>query len=31
MSACRDHGEVRLEGKEYPVLDADVINVRFAT
>jgi hypothetical protein len=31
MSACRDHGEVRLEGKEYPVLDADIINVRFAT
>jgi hypothetical protein len=31
MSACRDHGEVRLEGKEYPVVDADIINVRFAT
>jgi len=31
MSACRDHGEVRLEGKEYVVLDADIINVRFAT
>jgi hypothetical protein len=31
MSACRDHGEVRLEGKEYTVLDGDIINVRFAT
>jgi GTP-binding protein YchF len=31
MSACREHGEVRLEGKEYIVLDADIINVRFAT
>ena len=31
MSACRDHGEVRLEGKEYIVLDGDIINVRFAT
>jgi hypothetical protein len=31
MSACRDHGEVRLEGKEYSVVDADIINVRFAT
>jgi len=31
MSACRDHGEVRLEGKEYAVLDADIVNVRFAT
>jgi GTP-binding protein YchF len=31
MAACRDHGEVRLEGKEYTVLDGDIINVRFAT
>ena len=31
MAACRDHGEVRLEGKEYVVQDADVINFRFAT
>jgi GTP-binding protein YchF len=31
MAACRDHGEVRLEGKEYVVLDGDIINFRFAT
>ena len=31
MAACRDHGEVRLEGKEYIVKDGDVINFRFAT
>ena len=31
MAACRDHGEVRLEGKEYPVQDGDIINFRFAT
>jgi len=31
MPACRDHGEVRLEGKEYIVLDGDIVNVRFAT
>ncbi len=31
MAGCRDHGEVRLEGKEYTVLDGDIINVRFAT
>jgi GTP-binding protein YchF len=31
MAACRDHGEVRLEGKEYLVLDGDIINFRFAT
>jgi GTP-binding protein YchF len=31
MAACRDHGEVRLEGKEYVVQDGDVINFRFAT
>jgi GTP-binding protein YchF len=31
MATCRDHGEVRLEGKEYIVLDGDIINFRFAT
>jgi GTP-binding protein YchF len=31
MAACRDHGEVRLEGKDYIVMDGDVINFRFAT
>jgi ribosome-binding ATPase len=31
MTACRDHGEVRLEGKEYIVQDGDIINFRFAT
>ena len=31
MGTCREHGEVRLEGKEYVVQDADVINFRFAT
>jgi ribosome-binding ATPase YchF (GTP1/OBG family) len=31
MAACRDHGEVRLEGKEYVVQDRDIINFRFAT
>src|SRR4051812_540633 len=31
MAACRDHGEVRLEGKEYIVDDGDIINFRFAT
>jgi GTP-binding protein YchF len=31
MSACREHGEVRLEGKEYVVQDGDIINFRFAT
>ncbi len=30
-AACRDRGEVRLEGKEYVVRDGDVINFRFAT
>ena len=29
--ACREHGEVRLEGKEYIVKDGDVINFRHAT
>jgi GTP-binding protein YchF len=31
MAHCREHGEVRLEGKEYVVQDGDVINFRFAT
>ena len=31
MAACRDHGELRLEGKEYIVQDGDVINFRHAT
>jgi len=31
MAVCREHGEVRLEGKEYIVQDADIINFRFAT
>ncbi len=31
MAACRDHGEVRLEGKEYLVQDGDIVNFRFAT
>jgi GTP-binding protein YchF len=31
LGACRDHGELRLEGKEYIVLDGDVINFRHAT
>jgi GTP-binding protein YchF len=31
LAACRDKGEVRLEGKEYIVQDGDVINFRHAT
>jgi ribosome-binding ATPase len=31
IAACRDHGELRLEGKDYIVQDGDVINFRFAT
>ena len=31
IAACRDHGEVRLEGKDYTVRDGDCINFRFAT
>ena len=30
-AACREHGEVRLEGKDYVVRDGDVVNFRFAT
>jgi ribosome-binding ATPase len=31
MAASREHGEVRLEGKDYIVQDGDIINFRFAT
>ena len=31
MVACKEHGEVRLEGKDYIVKDGDVINFRHAT
>ena len=31
LAACREHGELRLEGKDYIVLDGDVINFRHAT
>jgi GTP-binding protein YchF len=31
IAACREHGEVRLEGKDYVVQDGDVITFRFAT
>jgi ribosome-binding ATPase len=31
MAACKDHGELRLEGKEYVVQDGDIINFRHAT
>jgi hypothetical protein len=31
LAACREHGELRLEGKDYVVQDGDVINFRFAT
>src|SRR5262252_4661735 len=31
LAACRDHGELRLEGKEYLVVDGDVIEFRHAT
>ena len=31
MAVCKEHGEVRLEGKEYVVQDGDIINFRFAT
>ena len=30
LAACREHGELRLEGKDYIVLDGDVINFRHA-
>ena len=31
LGANREHGELRLEGKDYVVLDGDVINFRHAT
>ena len=31
LAACREHGELRLEGKDYIVDDGDVINFRHAT
>ncbi|SRR6266545_2373609 len=31
LAACREHGELRLEGKDYIVRDGDVINFRHAT
>ncbi len=31
IAGCRDNAELRLEGKEYIVLDGDVINFRHAT
>ena len=31
LASCREHGELRLEGKEYIVQDGDVINFRHAT
>ena len=29
-AACRKEGVMRLEGKEYPVADGDIINIRFS-
>jgi hypothetical protein len=31
LVACREHGEIRLEGKDYEVVDGDVITFRHAT
>jgi ribosome-binding ATPase len=31
LAACREHGDMRLEGKEYTVADGDIINFRHAT
>ena len=31
LATCREHAEIRLEGKEYVVQDGDVINFRHAT
>ncbi|MHB8095301.1 MAG: DUF933 domain-containing protein, partial [Candidatus Aminicenantales bacterium] len=30
MIQCKNEGMVRLEGKDYPVSDGDIINFRFA-
>ncbi len=29
MAEARKHGKLRLEGKEYPVQDGDILNIRF--
>jgi len=29
LTACKDKGLLRLEGKEYPVKDGDILNIRF--
>jgi ribosome-binding ATPase YchF (GTP1/OBG family) len=29
LNACKEKGVLRLEGKEYPVKDGDIISVRF--
>ena len=29
-AACRKEGVLRLEGKEYPIADGDIINIRFS-
>lgn len=31
LAACREHGRMRLEGKDYVVRDGDIITYRFAT
>ena len=31
MAACREHGEIRLEGKDYVVEDGEIVHFRFAT
>jgi GTP-binding protein YchF len=31
LVACREHGELRLEGKDYQVLDGEIITFRHAT
>ena len=30
LARCREHGTLRLEGKDYPVRDGDVIHFRFS-
>ena len=30
LAECRKHGTLRLEGKDYPVQDGDIINFRFS-
>jgi GTP-binding protein YchF len=31
LHACKEHGELRLEGKEYVVQDGDVVNIRHSS